>query len=47
MAALSALRAKGTVGTPIQLRDLTIHPGHIIVGDADGLVAIAPHAIHK
>ena len=36
----------GRLGTPIQLRDLTIHRGDIIVGDADGLVALAPHAIH-
>ncbi len=36
----------GRLGTPIQLRNLTIHSGDIIVGDTDGLVAISPHAIH-
>jgi 4-hydroxy-4-methyl-2-oxoglutarate aldolase len=37
----------GRLGGPIQLGDVTIHPGDLIVADTDGAVAIAQHTIHE
>jgi len=40
-------RGQGRLGEPIQLGDVTIHPGDLIVADTDGAVAIAQHAVHE
>lgn len=35
----------GTVGMPIQIGDVTVHPGDVVIGDADGVVVLPPERL--
>lgn len=37
----------GTVGVPIQFGGIVVHPGDVILGDADGLVVIDQHRLDE
>jgi 4-hydroxy-4-methyl-2-oxoglutarate aldolase len=37
--------ARGWINAPIQIDDVVIHPGDLIVGDADGVLALPPDRI--
>jgi regulator of RNase E activity RraA len=37
----------GEINIPIPCAGMTVHPGDLIVGDADGVIAVRPHQLDK